>query len=473
MNQADFEKTNIDESVENTSNQNETINSTEEENPNLVQTNDEKQDELSFSGEYEDYEIKSKETLFGLSKKAQMSQEDFLKLNPSLVHDGIKVGAIIKMPKNTSTVENESSNSSNNEKTATNTNAVSVENHQSASQKSDFNNLDKNSSKTVVFLLEYEEEELQSTIATSETIKTQKEYYQGIKMAIDSIKSLGLNLTPIFLNSNANNKKTNGWKKSFKKGDLILGPFQKENINEMINFSNEMNLNLIVPVSIEEFATDLKAIYSFPTDQHLKMYMLDYLKSKNGNIIVITDYIDSPEANFIRNYDAQVKFAPLDSKGNLNQDRLKMLFETDRTNFVVLDTDKNSLILSSTNFLLTEANNFSIELALLKERSFLKSNDISDIRYKVLKLQYPSFITLNANFNDELKSKFAKTYPKEININSVLGFDITIDALLRLFQNKPFESSLIEDYSSQSQVDFSYKKYNGHTWNSAIKINKY
>jgi hypothetical protein len=241
----------------------------------------------------------------------------------------------------------------------------------------------------------------------------------------------------------------------------------------MINFSNEMNLNLVVPVSIEEFATDLKAIYSFPTDQHLKMYMLDYLKSKNGNIIVITDYIDSPEANFIRNYDAQVKFAPLDSKGNLNQDRLKMLFETDRTNFVVLDTDKNSLILSSTNFLLTEANNFSIELALLKERSFLKSNDISDIRYKVLKLQYPSFKTINANFNDELKSKFAKTYPKEININSVLGFDITIDALLRLFQNKPFESGLIEDYSSQSQVDFSYKKYNGHTWNSAIKINKY
>src|SRR5690606_7901505 len=46
---------------------------------------------------YIDYEIQPKETLYGLSKKANLTQDQLIALNPSL-QEGVRIGMIIKMP---------------------------------------------------------------------------------------------------------------------------------------------------------------------------------------------------------------------------------------------------------------------------------------------------------------------------------------------------------------------------------------
>lgn len=433
--------------------------------------------DINTENEYVDYEIKSKETLFGLSKKAKMSKEDFLKLNPILVTDGIKVGKIIKMPKDSVSKDsslplNQNDSKETNVSNYTNNTKIVTENKNKNKYHS-FDNLDKGLSKTIVFLFNNDEKELENNIVTSESLKFQKQYFEGVNLALDSLKNIGLNLSPIFLNINANEKKSNNWKKSLKKGDLIVGPFEKEHVTEMIKHSNDMSKNIIIPVQTEKFDTDINPIYAIPSKQHLKIFMLDYLSSFKGNMIVVTDFIDNPDTNFIRELYPNVKFAPLDSKGNISIERLKDLLQKNVTNYVILETDKKSLIISSTNFLLNEVNNFSIELALLSERSFLNSSEISSIRYKVLKLKYPIFDFKTSNEISMLKSKYKKLHQQEISLNTIQAFDVTMDAALRLFQKKSIEESFKNEMSKQTQIEFSYKKNNFHFWNSAIKINQF
>src|SRR5690606_31288479 len=49
------------------------------------------------NSEYVDYEVQPKETLYGLARKANLTQSQLLELNPSL-QDGVLIGMIIKMP---------------------------------------------------------------------------------------------------------------------------------------------------------------------------------------------------------------------------------------------------------------------------------------------------------------------------------------------------------------------------------------
>jgi LysM repeat protein len=335
-----------------------------------------------------------------------------------------------------------------------------------------FNKLDKESSKTIVFLFDNDLEDFKKNMADSETFKSQKEYYAGVKLALDSLNNLGLKITPVFLNTKAHNKNNNDLNNVYKKGSLVIGPFKKENSFEMLKFLNEMSVKTLIPIELKEFSNDLNAIYSVPTEQHMKLFMLDYLTKLNGNIIIITDVIDGPEANFIRKYYPNIKFAPLDSRGNLNIERFKILFENDVTNHVVMETDKSSLVITSTNYLLTEVNNYSIELALLKERSFLKSKEISDIRYKVLKLKFPSF-DFETSKDNLFNSRNRKLFNQDLTSNTVLAFDVTMDGILRLFQLRSMEESLKNEISKQLHTEFKYIRTQNHFWNSAIKINQF
>ena len=63
--------------------------------------------------------------------------------------------------------------------------------------------------------------------------------------------------------------------------------------------------------------------------------------------------------------------------GDLNEDNLKALFVKNKTNYVVLDSEKTSMILSTTNVMLSEFTNFKLQLVIIESNDTLDFEEIS------------------------------------------------------------------------------------------------
>ena len=427
------------------------------------------------SVEYVDYVVQSQETLFGLAKKASMTKEDFLKLNPSLA-DGVNVGMTIKMPKTTTALpENISTSEDLKPQEPLNSlefNSNLVDYPANVSYTNISNNLDLNQQVNVAFIFSEEVAALDEFSLTSNEEKIALEQYKGVLLAIDTLKTLGAKINASFLNTKSNDFNSKSWQATFLKADIIFGNYNSFRFEEVLLFAKEHNKKIIVPTKQAILEEDSNVVYAYPNELHQKIFMINYLKSLDANILVVTDAIDSDNANFLRNYDASIKFAPLDSRGIVNNDRFRLMFDKNRINFVVLDTDKNSLIISSTNFLLGESNNYGIRLALFKSRELINSPDISDIRLKVLQLVYPSVINPNEQQITKFKELYINKYDKSPSKEAKISFDIALDVILRMIYNQKNDDFTTLN-TMQEHMKFQYQTYKNSYWNAGIFIIKY
>jgi LysM repeat protein len=429
------------------------------------------------SDDYVDYQVKSEDTVLSLTKKASMSQSDFLTLNPSL-QKGLLAGMIVKMPKDAltktferpvkETILNESPKPKNIDFSA---NLIDYPSNISYADLS--KNIDYSKQVKIVFVFSNDVSSIDEGAIESSEDALLYEYYKGALLAVDSMKRMGNNVEASFLNTKANDFKTGTWKDKFINANLIIGTFDTNRFEEVVSFAKEHNKDLVVPFRQTKIDGSSNLIYAFPTEYHQKIFMIDYMNSLKANIIIITDDLESDSSKFIRGYDATIKFAPLDFKGIINNERFKLMFDKNKINYVVLDTDKNSLIISSTNFLLNESNNYGIKLALFKSRELINSPDISDIRLKVLQLIYPAVLNPNEKQITSFKALYVNKYDKMPSKEAQVSFDITLDMILRRVQNSDFQDDLLKVNSFHDYMKFQYKSYQNSFWNSGIFIIKY
>lgn len=425
--------------------------------------------------EYVLYEVQSKETLFSLSKRAAMSQEDFLKLNP-LLQNGVKVGETIKMPKAAvdeliadQNVKNLINDENNNLEFSSNLVNYPVDIFYSdLSREVDFT---KEIKLTYVFADDVQS--LDEFSLQSEEEALALEQYNGVLLAIDSLKKMGANITATFLSTKANDYKSGSWKTNFLNADLIIAGFNDFRFDEVVDYAKENDKKVLVPFRQEKILDAPNLIYAYPTEYHQKIFMVDYMKSLNANIIIITDDIESEGSVFLRNYDPSIKFAPVDFKGVINNERFKFLLDKNKINYVVLDTDKNSLIISSTNFLLNESNNFGIKLALFKSRELINSPDISDIRLKVLQMIYPAILNPNELQVTPFKGMYVNKFDKIPTKHAKISFEVSMDIILRILQQTDLNPDFLEANTKYDYMKFHYKTYQNSFWNSGIFIIKY
>ena len=72
---------------------------------------------------------------------------------------------------------------------------------------------------------------------------------------------------------------------------------------------------------------------------------------------------------------------------------------------------------------------------------------------------YPSLVSVvNSEKLDKLPNYNNSQNSNEYDQNFYLGFDMTFDTLLRLFQNKDFETSVKEDVTEYLKLKFEYNK---------------
>lgn len=418
-------------------------------------------------GGFANYEVKPKETLFSLSQMFDITQEEMLMLNPTL-KDGVKVGMILKVPGKGSMVLQNSP--------ASDGKFVDLAKTAKPGEK-----------KQLVLMLPFNAAKIQGDTLKTMAIRLKKDaflnmtldFYSGALMAIDSAKTLGLNIDVKILDSeeskvssNVANLVTNN---NLAKADAVIGPFYQQYVEKVAEMLSKNNVAVISPLSKENGKSFPNLYQAMPPSEFTKGAMFDFMKSKNGNILVVSDPKRQSNREFITKNYPEAKFVTITETGAVDIENMKSLFSKDKINYVVLDTEKTGMILSTTNTLLNEMANFQIQLVIIEPNETLDFEEVSMKRLTILKLLYPSLTRENntpegQQFENAYKAK-NKIFPSQF---AVRGFDITFDTMLRLSQGKSFEDSAAQDKTQQVESKFEYYKKPGDGYiNKGVYILEY
>jgi LysM repeat protein len=393
------------------------------------------------------YEVKVGETLYSLSQSLGITQDELTALNPSL-KSGVKEGMILVVPgKGSITVFGNSK----------------------------FKNLTKTlqtqTKRKLALLLPFNATKIQNDTINSASLRLKKDaflnmtldFYAGAMIAIDYGKALGLNIDVKILDSQESKISSNVADvikdNNLDTMDAIIGPFYQQYAEQAAELLKDKNVAVISPLS-KEVGKSLPNLYqSMPPSDYAKSAMFDFMLAKKGNIIVVSDIKRQANKDFIiKNYPSVV-FATMTENGSLDIPSFKSLLKTDGINYVVLDTEKTGMILSTTNLMMNEMKTYQMQLVIIEPNETLNFEEITMKRLTVLKMLYPS-LTRESNSSEStlFETDFKKKNKILPNQFATRGFDITFDTMLRLSQGKSFAQSVNDDKTEQLESKFEYQK---------------
>ncbi len=422
------------------------------------------------TNQFENYTIRPKETLYGLSKKANMSTTDFLKLNPQL-EKSVQVGTVIKMPK----LDNDPPT------------AISKTNVDKQEYISLIETIDKTSYKEVLFIMPFNDDEFNEHKNTSAgfkntsdvIIKRNLEFYSGAKMAMDSLRKLGLliksDIIKIDTETSITPSNTKLKNSSLDNYQAIISPSYSNNIDWIASQAKNNDIPIVSAYNSSNNKNLSNIIEAYPAPEQQQLKMLDYLKSQNGNIVMISDYERENSRQFVVNNNPDISIIETKRNGNFSTRELTSLLDSSMKNFVIIDSDRNGVFLNTTNTLLRELSSFNIQLAVLDSELIPNEDDISSKRFKILKLLYPSISCIS---EDRKITQFNESYYLVYGIaptkHVLYGYDITFDTLLRIAQKSGYNNNLDSIITTYLCLKFDYTKdASGRYVNNIISITEF
>ncbi|WP_396145957.1 LysM peptidoglycan-binding domain-containing protein [Flavobacterium sp.] len=413
-----------------------------------------------YKGNTLEYNVKSGETMYSLTKLLGLSEASLIGLNPEL-KDGVKEGMILKVPA-----------------------TLSFSKETKNSLKDLTKSISSQKRKELVLFLPFNASKIQNDTVTSisERLKKDKflnmtlDFYAGALMAIDSAKVLGMNLDIKIYDSQETKNSTSALSvisnNDFSSTDAVIGPFYQVNVEKVADALENKNIPVISPLSRDEGKSYKNLFQSMPHADAVKGAMFSYMQSKNGNIIAVIDPKKTSIKEYIQDFQKDVKVVGLSDKGGFVADSIKKHFVKDRINYVVMASEKTGTIFTTTSAMSSVMKDYQVQLVILEPNETLDFEEIALSRLTKLKMAYPS--ATKDNDSDEAQ-KFERAFKKKNKIlpnqYAVRGFDLTFDTMLRLAQDKPFEESINDDATEQVESKFDYaKKISGGYTNNGIYI---
>jgi hypothetical protein len=378
-----------------------------------------------------------------------LSPNELQKLNPQLI-DGVKEGMVLKIPSDLKAPKN-----------------VPIE--------KGITNLSKRISnqekKELVLLLPFNVSKIPSdsikTIASrlkkDKFLNMTLDFYSGVMMAIDSAKTIGLNVNIKILDSEETKNSSNVAalipRYNLLAANAIIGPFYQSNVDKVAEMVSVNQVPVISPLSKESGKTLANVYQSMPSNECAKNVMLSYLNSKEANLLAIIDPKKIGLKDILSKNAKEIKLIGFSDKGAIVKDSLQKRLVRNKMNYVILDSQKTGVILASTNALISLMKEFQIQLVILEANPTLDFEEIPISSLTKLKMIYPSLIfeknnSSVINFGNSYKKK-NKIFPNQF---ATRGFDITFDTLLRLAQEQSFEESIMNTATEQVESKFDYSK---------------
>jgi LysM repeat protein len=412
-----------------------------------------------------EYEVQPKETLYSLSKKFDIAQGDLITLNPDL-QDGLKIGMILKVPSNGTVI------------TKTKDSVLVAKNKMNL-----LATVDKSKQRNMVLLLPFNINKIEtdSVKTKTEQLKTNKflnltlDFYAGALMAIDSAKVLGLPVNVKVYDVESTKYSSNVAsiisKNDFENVDAVVGPFQNSIVETTAQLLTKYNTPVISPLSKERGLPLPNLYYTVPAEDRLRASMFDYFKSKNGNVVAIISAKKTTSKDFITANHPEVKHALFNDKGALDVALLKTQLVKGQKNFVLMEIEKASTILSITNILKGLQKEYDIQLAVFELYDALNFEEIPMKNLADLKLLFPSATKVASTPEEKIFEKqFKKINNIYPNAAAKKGFDVTFDAMLRICQPEGFVKSAATTKTEYIENAFDYNSSNGLISNNATYL---
>lgn len=266
------------------------------------------------------------------------------------------------------------------------------------------------------------------------------EYYEGFLMAADSLKRTGTSLNLYTYHSGSDEQSIQNIlrKKELKDMDIIFGPLQQQQIKPLAAFADKHHIRLVIPfTSKDNTVFNNPAIYQINTPQsYLYSEVYDHFMRQfpNAHVIFIEATSGTREkAEFIKGLKEELRgrSIPMTSiREDAPMEEMKTLLRADRTN-VFIPTSGSNLVLIKTlpqlTLLVRDTPETPIHLFGYPEWQTY-TNDYLDAFFELDTYFYSSFYTNTLfpaakNFTHQYRRWYGKEMDDRYPKYGMLGFD--------------------------------------------------
>ena len=431
-----------------------------------IAVQDKELDQKKQTPDFVSIRVEPKQTLYSLARNYNVSVGDLLLWNPEIQKQGLQSNMIIK---------------------------VKVDNPQDYKEiilEQDFteeigapqkleNSLDLSTSKKVALLLPFNVngvgEDVEGKLKSDNFLNMTLDFYSGAKMAVSKARSMGLDVQVDVFDSNEG-KNSSGVMEifasnNFRDTDAIIGPFFQSNVENAAKNLPNSKVVLVSPLSNEKAIGSARVIQTMPYSDVLKSTLLNYLlRQKDTKVTVIVDDRRASTKKFMReNYPSvrTISTADLASVDKSLSLGVKNVF--------ILDSASIESASQLTKTLSKLVGSYDIQIASFDKSDIFEYSEITVQSLVDLKYIYASVTKDTDNSMDE--DSFYQAYKEQFKIApnrfAVRGYDVTLDVILRLFQNQGFSQTL-QMSSQELENKFDYvPTSNGGLTNKGVYLLQY
>ncbi|GAA4282350.1 LysM peptidoglycan-binding domain-containing protein [Gaetbulibacter aestuarii] len=452
-----------------------TIDQLEELNPDMGEVlqegqelkvpNIEKDAENKVDYTYSYYKVLPKEGFYRLKLKLGLDETQLDSLNPGLKESGLKAGMILKVPygKGSTDLVDETASY-----------AVNL-----VDSISDYN--EKHIAVMLPFRLNRVEfdsvNNTKRSIKTDPYLKASLDFYSGVLMALDSLKTLGISVkVDVFDTKNELSRVSSIIvENDFENMDAVIGPLISNNFEKASSELRRTNVPIFSPIGTNLNLYD-NVFQTRPSDDLLKEKVVNYVKKDTSaaNVLIITDSKHINTANELKNDFSRAQIIQSrknkdgedvnyvlvdDIKDHLKPGNNKVFLETENAGFASNVTSVLASLIQKENKE-EELPEINIRLYTTNFNSAFTGDEISNEHLS--KLQF-SYATGSRSYSDIEPDSFVKHYARNYNITpnkwAVKGFDLTMDVVLRLVSSENLYQSVIKaPMTEYVENKFAYKK---------------
>ncbi len=367
------------------------------------------------------YEVQKLETMYSITRKFGITEEEMLALNPE-VSGGIKEGMLIKVP-----------------------------NLLISGKPLFIDNIPEDTELKVAMMLPFKSKRDSLNFEGDRLLNITTDFYFGALIALDSLKKQGLSVRmKVFDTENSKqvSRKISD-QVELQEFDAVIGPLFLSNVKSVSDNLKYGKPLIISPISTKNHSDidNKKLVQERASLENQTEEMMDFIKAnyENQDLIVIKNESERSQIQYDRiiadlqalNPEKEVKtLEPKD--GYINPDEFRVFRDTLERNivnwFFITDNDPAYLGDVFNNLgVFPEADSLLV-FGFEKDRNFDKIDNIFLAR---VHFHYPSntFIDLNSSAYKNFETIYRKKYFTRPSSFAVEGFDVTFDLLQRLANN--------------------------------------
>ncbi len=428
---------------------------------------------------YSYYTVLPVEGFYRLKLKTGLDQDQLEQLNPELKITGLKEGMVLKIPF-------KGSNNDDGVLSQADTEAV-------GDVTSLANTITDRSTKHIAVMLPFKLHKIDSDSIydTKKTIKNDTytsislDFYSGVKVALDSLASLGINLKVDTYDTEARESKVVSILRStnFDGVDAVIGPIMSKHFNVAAATLKSKNVPLISPIT-KTVNLGENVFQSRPSSTLLQEKVINHFKADStSHFIIVSDLKNKKTADMLKKQfpKASVLLSRKDFKTKvdayyiLDDDILNVI--KPGNNIVFLETANAGFVSNLSSILNSKIDDkTTMVLATTNKNKAFEDEEVRNTHLSNLNF---TFAAINKSLNEDDSNSFTRRYKllynETPNEYAVRGFDITMDVVLRLATSDDlYLSSNESPLTSYVENKFAYKKkLGGGYYNDTVYLIQY